>query len=68
MNIVQITADLAQKIVRAYRRGIGSDDSYRGLFYYKGKRQFVAIDNTTGDCWVEEFRSKRRAINWLRRA
>ena len=27
---------------------------------------FVAFDNTTGDCWVEEFATKERAIYWIK--
>lgn len=27
---------------------------------------FVAFDNTTGDCWVEEFSTEERAIHWIK--
>lgn len=26
---------------------------------------FVAVDNSTGDCWTEDFRTEDEAINWL---
>lgn len=32
------------------------------------KKCFVAVDNTTGDCWTESFKSKKKAIKWLERA
>lgn len=37
-----------------------------GLFLTKESRKWVAVDNTTGDAWTEEFFRKRQAIRWLR--
>lgn len=37
-----------------------------GLFLTKEGRKWVAMDNTTGDAWTEEFSRKRQAIRWLR--
>ena len=37
-----------------------------GLFLTKGGRRWVAVDNSTGDAWTEEFSRKRQAIRWLR--
>ena len=37
-----------------------------GLFLTKEGRKWVAVDNTTGDAWTEEFSRKRRAVRWLR--
>lgn len=37
-----------------------------GLFLTKEGRKWVAVDNTTGDAWTEEFRWKRQAVRWLR--
>lgn len=37
-----------------------------GLFLTKDGRTWVAVDNTTGDAWTEEFSRKRQAIRWLR--
>ena len=37
-----------------------------GLFLTKEGRKWVAVDNTTGDAWTEEFSRKRQAIRWLR--
>ena len=40
-----------------------------GLFLIDGKDtltgKYVAIDNTTGDAWTEEFLTEEEAINWL---
>ena len=37
-----------------------------GLFLTKEGRKWVAVDNTTGDAWTEEFSRKHQAIRWLR--
>ena len=37
-----------------------------GLFLTKEGQKWVAVDNTTGDAWTEEFSQKRQAIRWLR--
>lgn len=37
-----------------------------GLFLTKEGRIWVAVDNTTGDAWTEDFSRKRQAVRWLR--
>ncbi len=37
-----------------------------GRFLTKEGRKWVAVDNSTGDAWTEEFTRKRQAIRWLR--
>lgn len=37
-------------------------------FYFKdvGRSKFwIAVDNTTGDCWVEQFDTKEQAEKWI---
>ena len=36
-----------------------------GHFLTKEGRKWVAVDNSTGDAWTEEFARKRQAIRWL---
>ena len=38
----------------------------RGLFLAYAGGRWIAVDNSTGYAWTEEFRLKRRAIRWLR--
>ena len=38
----------------------------RGLFLAREGRRWVAVDNTTGDAWTEDFSRKRQAVRWLR--
>lgn len=40
----------------------GLDDSI-GLYYEKDR--WIAYDNSTGDCWVEEFTDIREAYLWV---
>ena len=37
-----------------------------GCFLAKEGRKWVAVDNSTGDAWTEEFSWKRQAVRWLR--
>ncbi len=37
-----------------------------GHFLTKDGRKWVAVDNSTGDAWTEEFSRKRQAVRWLR--
>jgi hypothetical protein len=37
-----------------------------GLFYHKAGKIFVGCDNRTGEAWVEEFKSRRACIAWLK--
>lgn len=39
--------------------------SPRGYFYTKEGDTFVAIDNSTGDAWTEEFQSLKECTDWL---
>lgn len=38
---------------------------YDDLIYTKEEDKYIAVDNTSGDCWVEKFDSKEKAIKWL---
>lgn len=37
-----------------------------GLFLTKEGHKWVAVDNSTGDAWTEEFSWKHQAVRWLR--
>lgn len=36
-----------------------------GCFLAREDRCWVAVDNSTGDAWTEDFSWKRQAIRWL---
>ena len=37
----------------------------KGLFLAREGKAWVAVDNSTGCAWTEEFRSGRKAVRWL---
>ena len=37
-----------------------------GLFLTREGCTWIAVDNSTGDAWTEEFRWKWQAVRWLR--
>lgn len=69
LGIKTISEAHASEIIAAFqRKKTAHDKSDYGNYIVrpgKGKKGFVAIDNTTGDCWTEEFRSQEGAIAWL---
>lgn len=39
--------------------------SARSKGYWKEDGRWIAYDNTTFDCWVEEFATRKEAKEWL---
>lgn len=37
-----------------------------GLFYIYENGLYIGFDNSTGECWVEEFKSLGDCIRWLK--
>lgn len=35
------------------------------LYYFKSKNVFIAIDNSSNNCWVEEFRDIKNCMKYL---
>ena len=57
-----------EKVVKEYidNWSNNKEQSFNGdKLYCKDNNKFVAIDNSTGNCWVEEFDSEREAQDWL---
>lgn len=64
-NIVDMNKDSALKLLDRFGDGMtGPDDE--GLFLIvEEDGMFTAIDNTTGDCWTENFPSRALAVAYL---
>lgn len=64
-NIVDMNKDSALKLLDRFGDGMtGPDDE--GLFLIDEEYgMFTAIDNTTGDCWTENFPSRALAVAYL---
>lgn len=57
-----------EKVVKEYidNWSNNKEQSFNGdKLYCKENNKFVAIDNSTGDCWVEEFKTEKEAQDWL---
>lgn len=63
----EISDERAAQIIGCYsRRQETQDKSDYGLYYMKEPNgTIVAIDNSTGHCWIEEFNSLPEARRWL---
>lgn len=57
--------DKIKQIDKEFYKKILDDYSILGLYYFKEGNVFIGVDNSTGDCWVEEFDSLEKCINWL---
>ena len=57
-KIQRISPERLRQIIERY--------APRGLFLAKEGRTWVAVDNTTGDAWTEDFARKHQALRWLR--
>ena len=40
-------------------------ENIKGRFITKTGDRWVACDNRTADCWVEDFETSQEAISWL---
>lgn len=63
-DIKEITPDEANQLIGEWNSERMSVAKGRYLAQ-DGESKFIAIDNRTGDCWVEEFSNKGSAISWL---
>lgn len=69
-RIIRITPQQAHELVTpSYEHGSSGRPTYGppGLYYTKENGIFIGIDNSTGHAWVEEFKSRRKCLNWLKR-
>lgn len=58
MEIKQITKLEGSKIIVNFQPV--------GLFIFKEDDSYIGIDNSTGDCWVEEFITEDLCMKWLK--
>jgi len=55
-----------RRVSPEFIRRVIEDRTPCGHFLTKEGCKWVAVDNSTGDAWTEEFTRKRQAIRWLR--
>jgi len=56
IKMILISKSKAHYIIENYHRTNELKD-IKGSFYIKEKDSYVAIDNTTGEAWTEEFKT-----------
>lgn len=56
-----VDSEYADRIVRTY----GTKNDIPGMFLCREGDMWVAIDNTAGCAWTEEFHTKLWAVRWL---
>ena len=56
-EIQQVTARRLREIIRQYIP--------RGRFLARAGQRWVAVDNSSGEAWTEDFQQKQQAIRWL---
>ena len=59
-RVKQVSEEQLRRVIQTY--------APRGLFLAREGGVWVAVDNSTGYAWTEEFRSRRKAVRWLRQA
>lgn len=55
-----------QRITKIEASNIIKNYAPEGLFMIEENGHYIGIDNSTGECWVEEFITKDLCIKWLK--
>lgn len=63
--IIKITKSQGNQVISRWFYD-NKDSSIQKKYYYLDGNVYVGIDNSSGDCWVEEFKSKNKCLAWLR--
>lgn len=63
MEPIQITAKRAEKLINNEKRRESRKN--KKLYYFKDGELRIGIDNTLGDCYVEEFKKLFQCLLWL---
>ena len=64
-NIVDMNKDSALKLLDRFGDGMTGPDDESLFLIDEEDGMFTAIDNTTGDCWTENFPSRALAVAYL---
>lgn len=63
-TIIKVSSETIKLFLDLWRRE--HDLAGRVLIYSESDDDcFTAVDNSTGDCWAEDFKTEDEAINWL---
>ena len=65
LKIVKINEDIINKYIDSWSNHKQLPINEKLLYYENDENLFIAIDNTAGNCWTEEFKTETDAQNWL---
>jgi DNA-directed RNA polymerase subunit RPC12/RpoP len=57
--------DAIKRITKEQASEIIETRTQTGRFYTKESDLYIGIDNSTGDAWTEEFKTKKSCLKWL---
>lgn len=63
MEPIKITPQRAEKLINNEKRRESRKN--KRLYYFKEGQLWIGIDNTSGDCFVEEFKTLLQCLLWL---
>lgn len=63
-KIVEISSQELENYIKKWNEN--KDIKFeQNKIYCEDNGTFIAVDNTTQNCWTEEFKTEKEAINWL---
>ena len=66
-KIYKVGTNVLNYYIDYWCRNILQDDRELLYGYDEESGLYIGIDNTSNDCWVEEFDSEQSCIDWLKR-
>lgn len=64
-KIKKISEEDGKKILDRFYNKTMTDNDYGRFYFIAEDKEVCAIDNETGDCWMEEFKNVADAKAWL---
>ena len=65
-KIHKVKTNVLNYYIDYWNRHILEDDRELLYGYDEESGKYIAIDNTSNNCWVEEFNSEQDCLNWLK--
>lgn len=64
-DIKEVKEKTVDQIIDSYCSGLERKGCKRVFCLDKKYQTFIAVDDSTNDCWVETFETREKAIRWL---
>jgi len=66
MDIKIITGEMFTQLLNSSEETYDGGYEPKGLYIFRIEDKVIAVDNSTRDAWIEEFKDVRTAVAWLR--